>query len=169
MAIIKQVSIGRYAHGAIDGIIYVTRNGITYARSKPVIPARTYTNPAARKRQAIFKMIQMHLKHHLCTIRQTFTPQGLGNPSTRYHSENNAHLTLALDALADRMVDGEVVTIREVESAICTYAAEHPKSIVIAQKEGFRKVYLNGEWPEIITLHPICRGGCKVMVAVEER
>lgn len=35
MAIIKQVGIGRKASGTIDGITYVTRNGVTHALSPP--------------------------------------------------------------------------------------------------------------------------------------
>ena len=64
MVKIKQVGIGRMASGTIDGITYVTRGDVTFARSTPTMPAHVYTTPAAKKRRAIFNMIQMHLKHH---------------------------------------------------------------------------------------------------------
>ena len=85
MAQIKQVGIGRKTSGTIDGITYVTRNGKTYARSTPTMPVKAYKTPAALKRQAVFKMIQMHMKYHLRTIRQTFTPKGNGSPSNHYY------------------------------------------------------------------------------------
>ena len=106
MATIKQVGPGRKTVGTIDGITYVTRNGVTYARSAPTMPASAYTTPAARKRQAIFKLIQMHLKYHLRTIRQTFTPKGNGTPSNRYYRLNSHALSAALDALAEHYCEG---------------------------------------------------------------
>ena len=153
MAIIKQVGLGRKTSGTIDGITYVTRNGVTYARATPNMPASAYKTPAALKRQAIFKMVQMHLNHHLRTIRQTFTPMGNGTPTNRYYSVNGKSLSKALDSLANRYVSGEEVTIDDVETAINAYASENPRGVVIAQKSGYGKVYLTGEWPSTITLH----------------
>ena len=106
MAQIKQVGVGRKTTGTIDGITYVTRNGVTYARSTPTMPASAYNTPAAKKRQALFKLIQMHLRFHLRTIRQTFTPKGIGTPTNRYYSVNNKALTAALEALAERYCAG---------------------------------------------------------------
>ena len=57
MVKIKQVGIGRMASGTIDGITYVTRGDVTFARSTPTMPAHVYTTPAAKKRRAIFNMI----------------------------------------------------------------------------------------------------------------
>ncbi|MBQ6179811.1 MAG: hypothetical protein IJK32_09870 [Bacteroidales bacterium] len=39
MAKVTQVGPGRKTTGTIDGITYVTRNGVTYARSAPTMPA----------------------------------------------------------------------------------------------------------------------------------
>jgi hypothetical protein len=152
MATIKQIGIGRKTSGTIDGITYVTRNGVTYARTTPSMPARMFKTPAALKRQAIFKMVQMHLRYHQNVIKQTFTPKGNGTPYNRYHAENGKHLTCALSSLADRWVAGDVITITEVEAAISAYATEHPDAIKIAMKNGFEVVFLTGEWPETITL-----------------
>ena len=152
MAQIKQVGIGRKTSGTIDGITYVTRNGVTYARSTPTMPASAYKTPAALKRQAIFKMIQMHLKYHLRTIRQTFTPKGNGSPSNRYYAVNGKALCMALDTLADHYVAGKEVTLTEVEKAISNYATEHPESICIAKRNGYQEVFLDGAWPDTIML-----------------
>lgn len=165
MAIIKQIGIGRKASGTFDGITYYTRNGVTYARSAPIMPARMFKTPAALKRQAIFKMVQMHLRYHRHTIKQTFTPKGNGNPYNRYHGENGKHLTCALTPLAERCVAGEVINISEVEAAICAYAAEHPDAIKIVMKNGFENVFLTGAWPDTITLRPSGSSAGTIIVA----
>ena len=164
MAQIKQIGPGRKTSGTIDGITYVTRNGKTYVRSTPTMPIRAYRTPAALKRQAIFKMVQMHMKYHLRTIRQTFTPKGNGSAVNRYYSVNGKALTKALEALADRLVAGEDITLTEVEAAIAAYAAEHPQAILIAARSGYGKVYLTGAWPDTITLR--ASGGDSTIIVI---
>ena len=156
MAQIKQVGVGRKTTGTIDGITYYTLNGKTFARSTPTIPASVYTSTEARIRQAVFKFVQMHMKLHLRTIRQTFTAM-TGTPCNRYYSVNKKGLNAALQTLAEQYVDGADVTITDVEAAISAYAAEHPTSIKIASKTGYAEVYLTGSWPETITLNALDR------------
>lgn len=167
MAQIKQIGPGRKTVGTIDGVTYVTRNGKTYVRSTPTMPASAYNTPAAKKRQAIFKLIQMHMRFHLRTIRQTFTPKGNGSPSNRYLSLNYKAISKALDELASLYCAGEDVTIIEVEAAISEYAAAHPKSIRIASLSGYNEVYLEGDWPETITLNALT-GDSTVIIIVNE-
>ena len=167
MAKIKQVGIGRKSSGTIDGVTYVTRNGITYARSAPTMPVSAYTTPSAKKRQAIFKFVQMHLKYHQRTIKQTFTPKSNGTASNRYYSLNGKALTQALDTLAEQYLAGADITITEIEAAISAYAAEHPKSIRIASKSGYQEVYLTGAWPDTITLNAQS-GDSTVIIIVAE-
>ena len=166
MAQIKQVGIGRKSSGTIDGITYYSKNGKTFARSAPTMPASAYNTTEARTRQAIFKFIQMHMKHHLRTIRQTITPKN-GSSSNRYYSLNKKGLNAALQALAEQYVEGADVTITEVEAAISAYAAEHPTSIKIASKSGYQEVYLTGAWPETITLNALS-GDSTVIIIVSE-
>ena len=167
MAKVTQVGIGRKSTGTIDGITYYVRGGVTYARSTPNMPASVYNSPEAKKRQAIFKMVQMHLKYHLRTIKQTFTPKGNGSPSNRYYSLNKNGLAAALDALAELYVAGQDVTITDVEQAISDYATEHPTSIKIASKSGYNEVFLTGEWPSTITLNALS-GDSTIIVIVAE-
>lgn len=167
MAQIKQVGIGRKSTGTIDGITYYVRGGVTYARSTPNMPASVYNTPEAKLRQAVFKMVQMHMKYHLRTIRQTFTPKGNGSPCNRYYSLNSKGLTAALTPLAELYTAGEDVTITDVEQAISDYAAEHPTSIKIASKSGYSEVYLTGPWPETITLNALA-GDSTVIIIVNE-
>ena len=166
MAQVKQVGVGRKTTGTIDGITYYVLNGKTYARSTPNMPASAYSTTEARIRQAIFKFIQMHLKLHLRTIRQTITPKN-GSPSNHYYSLNHKALSLALQTLAEQYVDGLDVTITEVEAAISAYAAEHPTAIKIASKSGYAEVYLTGAWPETITLNALT-GDSTVIIIVAE-
>ena len=120
MATIKQVGPGQMTSGTVGGLIYVKgKDGRTYVRSTPIMPAKVYKSPAAKKRQALFKMIQTHLHHHLPTLRQTFVHEGSGSPSNGYFKRNNTVLREALDDLADRMVEGEDVTFSMIEAAIC--------------------------------------------------
>ena len=119
------------------------------------MPQRIYKTPAALKRQALFRMIQMHIKHHLSTIRCTFSPQGNSSPSNRYYSVNNNALKSALDALANQYAESGEVSLNEVENAIRAYSVEHPDSICIASKDGYKQIYLNGSWPDTIVLQSI--------------
>ena len=164
MAQIKQIGPGRKTSGTIDGITYVTRNGKTYVRSTPTMPIRAYRTPAALKRQAIFKMVQMHMKYHLRTIRQTFTPKGNGSAVNRYYSVNGKALTKALETLADRLVAGEDITLTEVEAAIAAYATEHPEAIRIGKLSGYGEVFLTGAWPDTITLR--ATGGDSTIIVI---
>lgn len=167
MAQIKQVGIGRKSTGTIDGITYYVRGGVTYARSTPNMPASVYNTPEAKLRQAVFKLVQMHLKYHLRTIKQTFTPKGNGSPTNRYYSVNSKGLAAALTPLAELYVAGQDVTITDVEQAISDYAAEHPTSIKIASKSGYGEVYLTGPWPATITLNAL-GGDSTVIIIVNE-
>ena len=166
MAQIKQVGIGRKSTGTIDGITYYTLNGKTFARSTPTMPASVYNSTEARIRQAIFKFVQMHMKHHLRTIRQTITAK-TGTAFNRYYSLNKKGLNAALQTLAEQYVDGADVTITGIEAAISAYAAEHPTSIKIASKSGYSEVYLTGDWPERIVLNALS-GDSTVIIIVNE-
>ena len=166
MAQIKQVGVGRKTTGTIDGITYYVLNGKTFARSTPTMPVSVYTSTEARIRQAIFKFVQMHMKHHLRTIKQTITAKN-GTPCNRYYSLNKKALNAALQTLGELYVAGGDVTITDIENAISAYATEHPTSICIASKSGYAEVYLTGEWPETITLNALT-GDSTVIIIVAE-
>ena len=165
MAKITQVGPGRKTSGTIDGVTYVTtRNGNTYARVKGVLPAYVTKTPAALKRQSIFKMVLEYANFHLRTLRQTITRKGNGTVINRFTHLNYKAFAAALDALADRMVAGEVVTLTDIEAAIAAYAAEHPQAILIAARSGYGKVYLTGAWPSTITLR--ASGGDSTIIVI---
>ena len=166
MAQIKQVGVGRKTTGTIDGITYYVLNGKTFARSTPTMPVSVYTSTEARIRQAIFKFVQMHMKLHLRTIRQTISAK-TGTPCNRYYSLNKKGLSAALQTLAEQYVDGLDVTITDIEAAITAYATEHPTAIRIASKNGYAEVYLTGAWPDTITLNALS-GDSTVIIIVSE-
>lgn len=163
MAQIKQVGIGRKSTGTIDGITYYTRNGKTFARSTPTMPSSAYNTPEAKVRQAIFKFIQMHMKYHLRTIRQTFSAKDC-TPCNRYYSMNKKGLYAALQTLAEQYGEGMDVTITDIEAAISAYATEHPKSITIASKSGYNEVFLTGPWPDTIRMS--ANGGDSTVIII---
>lgn len=165
MAKINQIGPGRKTSGTLDGVTYVTtRNGNTYARVKGVLPAYVTKTPAALKRQSIFKMVQEYANFHLRTLKQTITRKGNGTVINRFTHLNYKAFAAALDALADRMVAGEVVTLTDIEAAIAAYAAEHPQAILIAARSGYGKVYLTGAWPSTITLR--ANGGDSTVIVI---
>ncbi len=167
MARIKQVGVGRKTTGTIDGVNYYVRNGETFARAAPNMPASVYNTPEAKLRQAIFKMIQQHTKYHLRTIKQTISSKGSVSSSNRYISLNYKAFAAALADLAELYCAGEPVTLDDIEAAISAYAAAHPKAITIASKSGYRDVWLAGAWPETITLNALA-GDQTVIIIVAE-
>ena len=167
MARIKQVGVGRKTTGTIDGVNYYVRNGETFARAAPNMPASVYNTPEARLRQAIFKMIQQHTKFHLRTIKQTISSKGNVSSSNRYISLNYKAFAAALADLAEQHCAGEPVTLDDIEAAISAYAAAHPKAITIASKSGYSDVWLAGAWPETITLNALA-GDSTVIIIVNE-
>ena len=167
MARIKQVGVGRKTTGTIDGVNYYVRNGETFARAAPNMPASVYNTPEARLRQAIFKMIQQHTKYHLRTIKQTISSKGNVSSSNRYISLNYKAFAAALADLAEQYCAGEPVTLDDIEAAISAYAAAHPKAITIASKSGYCDVWLAGPWPDTITLNANA-GDSTVIIIVNE-
>lgn len=167
MARIKQVGVGRKTTGTIDGVNYYVRNGETFARATPNMPASVYNTPEARLRQAIFKMIQQHTKFHLRTIKQTISSKGNVSSSNRYISLNYKAFAAALADLAEQYCAGEQVTLDDIEAAISAYAAAHPKAITIASKSGYSDVWLAGAWPDTITLNALA-GDSTVIIIVNE-
>ena len=167
MVKINSIGVGQKTSGTLDGITYVTRKGMTYARAKGKMPKSAFSTPKARKRQAIFKMVQMHIKYHLNTIRQSIEPQGNCNAYNYYYTKNKEHFAKALDSLADRMVAGDDIFITDVEQAICNYATEHPLAIKIGIMSGYSDIYLAGAWPDTITFMTTGRDKTKIIIIAD--
>ena len=152
MAKIKQIGVGRKSNGTIDGIVYVTIGGRTIARSLPNHPRAMFETPEARKRQTLFKLINICGKQHAWTIRRTFDKVKFGNTHNSFVKANYAPLCEAFAELAQRSLNGDMVTAADIEDALTAYATSHPTSVLIANKSGYDPVYLTGEWPQTITL-----------------
>lgn len=152
MAEIRSVGPGRKTTGSVDGIVYVHVNGKTYAKSAPIMPKSMYNTPEAKKRQALFALVMMHIKFHRGEFNFLFDKGSSWSASNAYHKRNAKALRSALDTLADRMVAGDMISTTEVENAIATYATANPTAIVLADKAPYAVKYLTGTWPATITL-----------------
>ena len=167
MAKVKQVGPGRKTQGIVDGLVYYNMHGATLSRALPNMPDYMFRTPEARKRQAIFTMIQWHCKSHRWTIKQSISRKGLCSPANMYVKMNYAALAQALDTLADTMVAGTPVSKAEVEQAVATYATAHPTAVVIGHLTGYNEVYLTGAWPATIQLNAVS-GSQSVVIYTKE-
>ena len=152
MAQIRNVGAGIRTSGKVDGLVYVHVNGRTFARALPIFPKGMFKTPEAKKRQALFTLVQWHMKFHSATIKKCFSKGKFWSAQNNYFHRNAKAFREALDSLADSYVQGQQVSVTDIDNAIGSYAASHPESIQIGGLDGYLPVYLNGPWPETITL-----------------
>ena len=152
MAQIKQVGAGRKTSGKVDGLVYVVRHGVTYARALPTMPKSMFNTPEARLRQAKFTLVQWYLKSHAGAIESLFDRKGNSSPRNQFYKHNAKALNAALDSLAQSYVSGQVVHESDIESAVTAYASANREAILLANKAGYQKVYLTGAFPSQVTL-----------------
>ena len=151
MAQIRNVGAGIRTSGKVDGLVYVHVNGRTYARALPIFPAGMFKTPEAKKRQALFTLVQWHMKYHSATIKKCFSKGKFWSAQNNYHHRNAKAFREALDSLADNYVQGMKVSMTDIEDAIANYASANPDTIQIGGLDGYQPIYLNGPWPESIT------------------
>lgn len=65
---------------------------------------------------------------------------------------NRNALREAMAELAQRVVNGEQVTAQDIADAVSAYASANPSAIIISKLPGCKLNYLEGEWPELITI-----------------
>ena len=152
MAQIKQVGAGRKTSGKVDGLVYVVRHGVTYARALPTMPKSMFNTPEARLRQAKFTLVQWYLKSHAGAIESLFDRKGNSSPRNQFYKHNAKALNAAFDSLAQSYVAGQVVHESDIESAVTAYASANREAILLANKAGYQKVYLTGAFPSQVTL-----------------
>ncbi|MCQ2278354.1 MAG: hypothetical protein MJZ62_03545 [Bacteroidales bacterium] len=152
MAQIKQVGAGRKTSGKVDGLVYVVRHGVTYARALPTMPKSMFNTPEARLRQAKFTLVQWYLKSHAGAIESLFDRKGNSSPRNQFYKHNAKALNAAFDSLAQSYVAGQVVHESDIESAVTAYASANREAILLANKAGYQRVYLTGAFPSQVTL-----------------
>ena len=152
MAQIKQVGAGRKTSGKVDGLVYVVRHGVTYARALPTMPKSMFNTPEARLRQAKFTLVQWYLKSHAGAIESLFDRKGNSSPRNQFYKHNAKALNAAFESLAQSYVAGQVVHESDIESAVTAYASANREAILLANKAGYQKVYLTGAFPSQVTL-----------------
>ena len=154
MAQIRSIGAGIRSKGKVDGLVYVHTHGKTYARALPIMPAGMFKTPEARKRQATFKLSLAYIKHHAGTIVQSFDAFTSWTPRNAFFKANGKALTKALEPLAVRYMNDEIITPEMLDTAVSAYATANPNVVVIGKKMGYKPVYLNGAWPSTMTLLP---------------
>ena len=167
MAQIKQVGAGRKTSGKVDGLVYVVRHGVTYARALPTMPKSMFNTPEARLRQAKFTLVQWYLKSHAGAIESLFDRKGNSSPRNQFYKHNAKALNAALDSLAQNYVAGQVVHISDIESAVTAYASTNREAILLANKAGYQRVYLTGAFPSQVTLTGDQTGSISVVLNKE--
>ncbi|MCF0212081.1 MAG: hypothetical protein HUK17_04215 [Bacteroidales bacterium] len=148
---INSNGVGR-GKGKFDNFIYYEIDGQTFARR---IPSGKKSKTDAQKISiALFTLIQVYATFHAACFRDTFEKTRFGSYRNTFTRLNNKPLRLALAELAQRMVNGETIRDSEIEAAVTAYATAHPDEILVASRDGYRKVYLTGAWPAVINLIP---------------
>lgn len=167
MAQIKQVGAGRKTSGKVDGLVYVVRHGVTYARALPTMPKSMFNTPEARLRQAKFTLVQWYLKSHAGAIESLFDRKGNSSPRNQFYKHNAKALNAAFDSLAQSYVAGQVVHESDIESAVTAYASANREAILLANKAGYQRVYLTGAFPSQVTLTGDQTGSISVVLNKE--
>ena len=138
----------------MDGLVYVHTKGKTYARALPIMPASMFKTPAARKRQALFRLCLMYIKQHAATINKSFDAFTSWTARNAFFKANGKALNKALEPLAERELQGETITPSQLEDTVAQYATANHTAITIGKKAGYQPVYLSGAWPSTINLYP---------------
>lgn len=143
----------RSQRGSIDHVIHYSVNGIEYTRSNNGNYSKSaLRRPERRKQNALFALIQMHLKTRKDFLRLSIESDGNCYHIRRYQKMNSKPLKEALKELTEKHITAEVVTPYMVEKAIESYARKHPGEIIIGARSGCQNVTLDGPWPEEIIL-----------------
>lgn len=120
----------------------------------------TLCNPSATRKQSkgqkihneIFGMIAKYTGQYKELLNSCYAAGNCRTGSHAFSKENFPALKAALRQLATRKVEGEIVTLADINSAIEQYAAQHPNHIRFTKMTGYTDYYLNGALPQQIVL-----------------
>lgn len=98
-------------------------------------------------RANIMGMISTYTSMYRKVINVAFSPIDGCSPKNAFRKLNYRQLVPALTDLANRKLNKEIVTRAEIATAIATYAAAHPDTIIISKLDGCNPYYLSGSWP----------------------
>ena len=102
--------------------------------------------------RVLFGLMIRYATMHSRTIAKCFEKNVRLHQRDNFLRLNNKALREALTPLAEFQIDGYYPTAQQIEQAVSAYAKEHPTQIIIARLKGFEPVYLEGDWPEVVTL-----------------
>ena len=117
-------------------------------------PPRKSYKPTRRQQltRMEFGLMVRYATFHRLTIAKCFQKNERLHQRDNFLKLNNKALRAAVAGLAERQLEGEYITVQEIERAVSAYAKEHPTQIVIARLKGYETVCLEGDWPEVIEL-----------------
>ena len=117
-------------------------------------PPRKSYKPTRRQQltRMEFGLMIRYATMHSRTIAKCFGKNVRLHQRDNFLRLNNKALREALTPLAEQQIDGQYPTAQQIEQAVSAYAKEHPTQIIIARLKGFEPVYLEGDWPELVTL-----------------
>lgn len=148
MAIINSMGVGR-SKKSMGNVTYRVVRGRTIGSQKRTSGASGVTTrgQAGNFRKPLFSMINMYMKEHQTDIDVSFNKSKYGSQRNYFFSVNYNALSTALSALAVQTANsGTLPSMEDINTAINTYAAASPTSILRVKLAGFENVYLTGEW-----------------------
>lgn len=148
MAIINSMGVGR-SKKSMGNVTYRVVRGRTIGSQKRTSGASGVTTrgQAGNFRKPLFSMINMYMKEHQTDIDVSFNRSKYGSQRNYFFSVNYNALSTALSALAVQAANsGTLPSMEDINTAINTYAAASPTSILRVKLAGFENVYLTGEW-----------------------
>lgn len=148
MAIIYSMGVGR-SKKSMGNVTYRVVRGRTIGSQKRTSGASGVTTrgQAGNFRKPLFSMINMFMKEHQTDIDVSFNKSKYGSQRNYFFSVNYNALSTALSALAVQAANsGALPSMEDINTAINSYAAASPTSILRVKLAGFENVYLTGEW-----------------------
>lgn len=142
------MGVGR-SKKSMGNVTYRVVRGRTIGSQKRTSGASGVTTrgQAGNFRKPLFSMINMYMKEHQTDIDVSFNKSKYGSQRNYFFSVNYNALSTALSALAVQTANsGTLPSMEDINTAINTYAAASPTSILRVKLAGFENVYLTGEW-----------------------
>lgn len=122
-------------HGAIHGndgnTAYRTINGTTFFNTIDTEKPGRARSRSQRIASAILDLMNRYTLFHYADLNISFSKGKHHSPRHAFMRKNRQELKAALSSLAERVADGEMVTIAEIDTAVSDYATQNPNAIVI--------------------------------------
>lgn len=146
MAIVNSVFLGRAKKSAGNGTFRTVR-GRTIVSQKVAKKGAVVGNLS--KNQFALAVISRFASIHAADIEVSFDKTTYGSARNAFFKLNYSAMKAAVQQLfVDSLLQGapKLPTDGEIETAVATYATEHPQAIYRVKRAGYEVVYLTGSW-----------------------